>query len=149
MKKITFKKMKEIHPEFEFVRTNDTGHISIAHKETGKTVVCIIGDRVMDYNNFVTRVKENPEMINQSSYFRMTTPNCDSPYKKGQTVKVVATENEIHSHFGADQKFCSTGDELSIKDFGWSDSSEEWQPSFDNPNDFGGFWLQPEMIQAL
>ena len=36
MKRITFKKMQEIHPEFELQREGE--HIKIKHKETGKKV---------------------------------------------------------------------------------------------------------------
>jgi hypothetical protein len=145
-KKITFKKMQEIHPEFELKREGE--HIDIRHKATRKKVVCIIGNKVSDCNDFLERIKESPESyLNNSSFFRHVDPTCPSPYKDGQQVEVVASKEDLESHFGTGQKFCSPGDTLTIDCSHWAEIDEEWIASFDNPNDFGGFWLQPEMIK--
>jgi hypothetical protein len=149
MKRVTFIGMQIMHPEFEFERTNGSKHISVTHKETGKQVVCIVGDRVKDYNDFVERVKADPDFyLNSSSYFRHTKPTHPNPYHGGMEVVVTVDNDDIKNHFGHTD-FCKTGDVLEIKDAGWSDLHEAWLPSFDNPNDFGGFWLRPDMVEIL
>ena len=146
MKRITFKKMQEIHPEFELQREGE--HIKIKHKETGKKVVCIIGNKVSEYNDFIENVKTTPEFfLNNKAFFRNVDPTHPSPYTKEQKVEVIATKEDLEGHFGRGQKYCSPGDTLTIDSSHWSSLDEEWHASFDNPNDFGGFWLQKWMIK--
>ena len=148
VKRMTLKKLNQVHPDFE-VTKHPRGEFNVKHKPTGKTVVCILGNKIGPIHDFLNDVEENPEQLNQKSYFRNTTPTEPNPYKDGGKVRVIATQEELERHFGRGQKFCKPGEELVLDSSGWSDLSDQWQPSFDNPNDCGGFWLQPWMVEVL
>jgi hypothetical protein len=145
MKRVTFKGLQKSHPEF--ILAKEGGHISITHKDTGKKVVCIVGDRMYHYNDFLERVKANPESyLNNSSYFRHTEPTCEDPYQ-GKTIKVTATEWDLVNHFGR-PNFTHQGEELQIENGRWSDLSEHWVPQV-RREDGTGFWLRPDMVEIL
>jgi hypothetical protein len=147
--KLTKKLLNKKYPDFKVGGTHGRYHIT--HLPSGKESVCIISllrlveeiikGVIVDDKFFV-----NP--LDNKSYFRHVNPTHESPFNKGDVVRVVATNDEIYGFFGHN-RFCDKGEVLTVNDIHWDSIMEEWYPSFDSSDEYGGFNLMPSMFKPV
>lgn len=145
---LTKKLLNKKYPDFRVEGRRGSYHIT--HLPSGKKSVCIISLlRLVEsiIKNVIDHDEEFLNPLDNKSYFRHVNPTHESPFNKGDVVRVVATNDEIYGFFGHN-RFCDKGQYLTIKDIHWDSLMEEWYPSFKAPNEWGGFSLMPYMFET-